>query len=101
ATMCGRILVKDGSDQMVETLDQSSPSEGLRDDLGRGRLSSQLLKGHAVGIGHIDDRLSLPARQRLRDIPVRLETDSQKDNVRLDRFRQALGKDRGSDRGRS
>jgi hypothetical protein len=31
-------------------------------------LSSQFLGGHAVGIGHIDDRLSLPGRRRLRDI---------------------------------
>src|SRR5450755_3679268 len=98
ATMYGRILVKDGSDQMVEALNQSSTSEGLRDDLGR-RLSPQFLRGHAVGIGHIDDGLSLPGRQRLRDILVRLETDSQKDDVRLDRFRQLFGNDRGSDRG--
>ncbi len=60
--MDGRILVKDRSDQMVEALDQSSTSEGIRDDLGR-RLSSQFLRGHAVGIGHIDDGLSLPGRQ--------------------------------------
>src|SRR5882724_1074278 len=99
ATMYGRILVKDGSDQMVEALNQSSTSEGLRDDLGR-RLSSQFLRGHAVGIGHIDDDLSLPGRQRLRDIPVRLVTDSQKDDVRLDGFRQFFGNDLGSDRGR-
>jgi hypothetical protein len=59
ATMHGRILGKDGSDQMVEALDQSAASEGLRDGLGR-RLSSQFLRGHAVGIGHIDDGLSLP-----------------------------------------
>jgi hypothetical protein len=85
ATMYGRILVKDGSGQMVEALNQSSTSEGLRDDLGR-RQSSQFLRGHAVGIGHIDDGLSIPGRQRLRDIPVRLETDSQKDDVRLDRM---------------
>src|SRR5258708_20093497 len=90
ATMYGRILVKHGSDQMVETLNQSSASEGLRDDLGR-RLSSQLLRRHAIGIGHIDDRLSFPCRQRLRDIPVRLETDSQKDDVRLDGFPQLFG----------
>src|ERR1700730_5935015 len=100
ATMYGRILGKDGSDQMVEALDQSSTSEGLRDDLGR-RLSPQFLRGHAVGVGHIDDGLSLPGRQRLRDVLVRLETDSQKDGVRLDRFRQCFGNDRGSDRGRS
>jgi hypothetical protein len=54
-----------------------------------------------VGIGHIDDGLSPPGGQRLRDILVRLETDSQKDDVRLDRFRQFFGNDRGSDRGRS
>src|SRR5277367_1832897 len=54
ATMYGRILVKDGSDQMVEAPNQFSTSEGLRDNLGR-RLSSQFLRGHAVGIGHIDD----------------------------------------------
>src|ERR1035438_1705688 len=100
ATMYGRILGKDGSDQMVEALNQSSTSEGLRDDLGR-RLSPQFLRGHAVGIGHIDDGLSLPGRQRLRDILVRLETDSQKDDVRLDGFRQFFGNDLGSDRGRS
>ena len=68
ATMYGRILVKDGSDQIVEALNQFSTSEGLRDDPGRRRLSSQFLGGHAVGIGHIDDRLSLPGRRRLRDI---------------------------------
>src|SRR6202789_1199089 len=98
--MYGRILVKDGSDQMVEALDQSTASEGLRDELGR-RLSPQFLRGHAVGIGHIDDRLPLPGGQRLRDVLVRLETDSQKDDVRLDRFREFFGNDRGSDRGRS
>src|SRR5450432_4200923 len=87
APVYGRILVKDGSDQMVEALDQSCASKGLRDGLGRG-LSSQFLRGHAVGIGHIDDRLPLPGGERLRDIWVRLETDSQKDDVRLDRFRQ-------------
>src|ERR1700676_5585227 len=99
ATMYGRILVKDGSDQMVEPLNQSCTSEGLRDGLGR-RLSPQFLRGHAVGIGHIDDGLTLPGGQRLRDISVRLETDRQKDDVRLDRFRQSFGDDRGSDRGR-
>jgi hypothetical protein len=91
ATMYGRILGKDGSDQMVEALNQSSTSKGLRDDLGR-RLTSQFLRRHAVGIGHIDDGLSLSGRQRLRDIPVRLVTDSQKDDVRLDGFRQFFGK---------
>src|ERR1700681_907915 len=100
ATMYGRILGKDGSDQMVEALNQSSTSEGLRDGLGR-RLSPQFLRGHAVGIGHIDDGLSLPGRQRLRDIPVRLETDSQKDDIRLEGFRQFFGDNRRSDRGRS
>src|ERR1700682_4019934 len=99
ATMYGRILGKDGSDQMVEALNQSSTSEGLRDDLGR-RLSPQFLRGHAVGIGHIDDGLALPGRQRLRDIRVRLEMDSQKDDVRLDRFREFFGNDRGSYCGR-
>lgn len=38
ATMYGRILAKDGRNQMVEAFNQSSTSEGLRDDLGR-RLS--------------------------------------------------------------
>src|SRR3984885_14928655 len=85
---------------MVEALNQSCTSEGLRDDLGR-RLTSEFLKGHAVGIGHIDDGLALPSGQRLRDIPVRLVTDSQKDDVRLDGFRQFFGNDFGSDRGRS
>src|SRR6202048_1506374 len=74
ATMYGRILAEDGSGQMVEALHQSSATEGLRDDLGR-RLSSQFLRRHAVGIGHIDDALPLPGGQRLRDISVRLETD--------------------------
>src|ERR1700721_308813 len=100
ATMYGRILVKDGSDQMVEALDQSCAGKGLRDELGR-RLSSQFLRGHAVGIGHIDDGLPLPGRQRLRDIRVRLETDSQKDDVRLDGFRQLFRDHRTSDRWRS
>ncbi len=72
--MYRRILVKDGSNQVVEALDQSCAGEGLRDELGR-RLSSQFLWWHAIGIGHIDDRLSLPGGQRLRDIRVRLETD--------------------------
>src|SRR3984893_3903840 len=97
--MYGRIWPETGSDQMVEALDQPSATEGLRDGLGR-RLSPQFLRGHPVGIGHIDDRLPLPGGQRLRDILVRLETDSQKDDVRLDRFRQLFGNDRGSDRGR-
>src|ERR1700676_2201140 len=35
ATMYGRILGKDGSDQMVEALNQSTASEGLPDELGR------------------------------------------------------------------
>src|ERR1700720_2688052 len=100
ATLYGRILSKDGSDQMVEALDQSCASKSLRDDLG-GRLSPQFLRGHTVGIGHIDDGLPLPVRQRLRDSRVRLETDSQKDDVRLDRFREFFGNDRGADRGRS
>src|SRR5580700_325161 len=90
ATMYGRILVKDGSDQMVEALNQSTASEGLRDELGR-RLSPQFLRGHAVGIGHIDDGLPLPGGERLRDIRVRFEMDSQKDDVRLDGFRQGCG----------
>jgi hypothetical protein len=74
AAMYSRILVKDGSNQVVEALDQSCASKGMRDELGR-RLSSQFLGGHAIGIGHIDDGLSLPGGQRLRDIRVRLETD--------------------------
>jgi hypothetical protein len=99
ATLYSRILAKDGGAQMVEAFDQSSTSKGLRDDPGR-RLSSQFLRGHAVGIGHVDDGLSLPGRQHLRDIRVRLETDSQKDDVRLDRVRQFLGNDLGADGGR-
>src|SRR5664279_2934978 len=99
STMHGRILVKDGSDQMVEALDQSCASKCLRDELGR-RLSSQFLRGHAVGIGHIDDRLPLPGGERLRDIRMRLETDRQKDVVRLDGLRQCFGNDFGSGRGR-
>src|SRR3984893_9895468 len=86
AAMYGWVLAEDGGGQMVEALDQSSAGEGLGDELGR-RLSSQFLRWHAVGIGHIDDRLPLPGRQRLRDIGVRLETDSQKDDVRLDGLR--------------
>ena len=66
---------------MIEALNQPSAREGLRDKLGR-RLSSQFLRGHAVGIGHIDDDLPLPDGQRLRDIRMRFETDSQKDDVR-------------------
>jgi len=86
ATLYGRILGKDGCAQMIEALNQSSTSEGLCDDLGR-RLSSQFLRGHAVGIGHIDDDLARPSGQRLRDIPVRLVTDSQKDDVSPDGIR--------------
>src|SRR5476649_1869282 len=93
ATLYGWVLTKDGSAQMIEAPNQSCTREGLRDDLGR-RLSSQFLRGNAVGIGHIDDGLSLPGRQRLRDIPVRLETDSQKDDIRLDGFRQFFGDNR-------
>ena len=70
ATMYGRILVKNGSDQMIEALNQSTACEGLRDGLRRG-LSSQFLRGHAVGIGDIDDGLTLPGGERLRDISVR------------------------------
>src|SRR3954447_13090724 len=99
ATMDGRILGKDGSTQMVEALDQSTASKGLREGLGR-RLSPEFLRRHAVGVGDIDDGLALPRRQRLRDILVRLETDRQKDDVRLDGVRQFFGSDRGSDRGR-
>jgi hypothetical protein len=86
ATIYGRILVQDGGGQMVEALNRSCASEGLRDDLGR-RLSSQFLRRHTVGICHIDDGLSLPAGQRLRDILVRFESNGQKDDVRLDCFR--------------
>src|SRR3546814_11513622 len=82
---------------MVETLNQAATSESLRDELGR-RLSSQFLGRCAVGIGHVNDDLSLPGWQRLRDIPVRLVTDRQKDDVRLDRFRQCGGNDLGPDR---
>src|SRR5476651_268117 len=84
---------------MIEALDQFCTREGLRNELGR-RLSPQFLRGHAVGIGHVDDSLPLPGGQRLRNILMRLETDSQKDNVRLDRFRQFFGNDRWSNRGR-
>ena len=52
---------------MVQAPGQSCVIEGLRDNLG-GRLASKFLGRHAVGIGHIDDRLYLPGRQRLRDI---------------------------------
>src|SRR5262249_16827491 len=74
ATVYGRILTKDGRNQMVEALDQSSTGEGLRDSPGR-RLSSQHLGRHAIGVGRVDDGLSLPRGQCLRNIPVRLETD--------------------------
>src|SRR3546814_9011128 len=42
APMCHRVLVEDGSDQMVEALDQPAAGEGLANHLG-GRLSAQLL----------------------------------------------------------
>src|SRR3546814_4756157 len=54
ATMYGRILAKNASAQMVETLDQSCTSEGLLNDLGR-RLSAQFVKGYAVGIGDVNN----------------------------------------------
>jgi hypothetical protein len=59
ATMHGRILIRDHRGQMVEALDRSSASEGLRHEFGR-RLSFQLLRRHAVGIGYIDDGLPVP-----------------------------------------
>ena len=90
AAVGGRILFELGSDEVVETLDKACACEGLRDDLG-GRLFSQLLDGHAVGVGHIDDGLSLPGGQRLRDIRVRLETDSQKDESALTASASVLG----------
>jgi hypothetical protein len=79
---------------MVEALHQPCAGKGLLDDLG-GRLVSEFLRGHAVGIGHIDNRLSLPARQRLGDIPAGLETNSQEDDVRVDCFRECRGNDLG------
>src|ERR1700730_937745 len=99
AAMYRGILIKDSGNQVVEALDQSCAGKGLRDEFGR-RLSSQFLWWHAIGIGHIDDRLSLPGGQRLRDIRVGFEADRQKDDVRLDGFHQRFGDDRGSDRGR-
>ena len=74
ATIYGRILVKYGSGQMIEALDQPCASKGLRDKRGR-RLSAQFFRRHAIGIGRIDDGLVVPGGQRLRDIRVRLETD--------------------------
>jgi len=73
ATMYGRILVQDGSDQMVEALDQLCTRECLCNELGR-RLSPQFFRRHAVGVGHIDDGLPLPGGQRLRHIRVRFKT---------------------------
>ena len=58
------------------------------------------MREHAVGIGHIDGDLPLPSGQRLRDIWVRLEADSQEEDVRLDGVRQPLGDNRRPDRGR-
>jgi hypothetical protein len=84
---------------MVEALDHPCASEGLRDD-PCGRLSAQFLIGHAVGIGHVDDDLPLPGGERLRGIRVRLEPDSQDDDVCLDGFRKRFGSNPGSDRGR-
>lgn len=57
AAMHGRVLLQDASDQVVEALDQPRTGEGLRDSL-RKRLSAQLLRGHAIGIGHVDDGLA-------------------------------------------
>jgi hypothetical protein len=99
AAMPRRLLGKDRGGEMVEALDQSCTREGLRDEPGRG-LSSQFLWRHAVGIGRIDDGFPLPGGKRLRDIRVLFETDSQKDDVRLDGVRQCLGNDSGADRGR-
>src|SRR3546814_10073976 len=84
---------------MVEALDQPAAGEGLANHLG-GRLSAQLLIRNAVGVGHIDDDLPLPAGQHLRDIRMRLEPDSQEDDVRLGGFRERFGSDPGSYRGR-
>src|SRR3546814_7190366 len=94
--MYGRILAKNASAQMVETLDQSCTSEGLLNDLGR-RLSAQFVKGYAVGIGDVNNGLSFPALQRLRDILVHSVTYGQKDDIGLDGFRQFLGDDLGSE----
>lgn len=85
---------------MVEALDQSCTRESLRYELRR-RLSAQFLRGHAIGIGHIDDALPLPGGQRVRDIEVRLETNCPKDDVRFDCLRQILGNDRGPNRAAS
>jgi hypothetical protein len=58
---------------MVESLDQSCAGEGLCHSLGI-RLPSQSFRGYAVGIGHIDDGLALPAGKGLCNIRVGLET---------------------------
>src|SRR5580658_11174894 len=39
--------------EMIEALHDAGTGEGVGDDLGR-RLTSEFLRGHAVGIGHID-----------------------------------------------
>src|SRR5690606_13058022 len=81
-----------------EALHELGAIERLGDDSG-GWQATQFFDCHTIGIGHVNYRLPLPVRQRLRDIWVRLVTDSQKDNVRLDDLRQCSGNDFGSDRG--
>jgi hypothetical protein len=89
-----RIGRERGRNQVIEPFDELGPGEGLRDD-GGGRKTVQLLRDRKQ-VRRVDDGLAFPARQSLRNIRVRLVTDSQKDDIRLDRFRQFFGNDRGS-----
>src|ERR1700731_3732912 len=83
------------------------------DSLDWSYIAISLMVGHSISVWRARGRSTadtpsaptrwpqMAVRQCLRDIRVRLETDSQKDDVRLDRFREFFGNDRGSDRGRS
>lgn len=79
---------------MVEALDYPAACERVCDDLC-GCLVSQLLERDAIGVGNVDDDLPLPVGQRFRDIGVGLETDGQKDDIRLDRVCKGSWPDRG------
>src|SRR6266567_7884540 len=66
ATVYGRVLVKDGSDQMVEAFHQPGSGEHLRDE-SRGWETSQFLK-RGLRVHRVDDDLPLPVGQRSCDL---------------------------------
>src|SRR3984957_11658144 len=97
AALDDRIGSQDGRTQVIKAFHELCTAERSCDESG-GREAVQLFGWNAKRVRRVDDRLTFPIRQGLRNLATFPERYSQDDCVGLECIPQRLGDDRGSNR---